>query len=171
MDQQEELDLLRNVKALTDHMTMVDAVFKAARLGRNMVLAFECGASGLFYPANYVSDWGRIYGDGQGPHVSSESLQTNYYIDPPEVTSRTKRISDIMHPLAVSFAQVDAHLVEVSAFADNMAILAMEDDDMAKRAPILYAKQLANPLSRVKKFSNMSVTEAAFEFKTKGGFR
>lgn len=170
MDQATEQALLDNVKAITDHMTMVDKVFAASRLGVEMVLVFECGESGLFYPADYVKKWGKPYGDGLGPDVCSESLQSSYDIAPPEPDRNTRSIEQIMHPLRASRAQMDAHLVEASAAAANMAILDHEDEGMQKRGPLLRAKQMINPLSKISKYQGLSLTEVAWQIKKTGGF-
>lgn len=171
MSPEQEEALLANVKAITDHMTMVDKVFSAARLGVEMLLVFECGESGLFYPSDYAKNWGRPWGDGLGPDVCSESLQTNYYIAPPEPDRNTQSITQIMHPLQSSKAQMDAHLVEAGAAALNMAIYDHEDFGLHKRAEIIYTKQLRNPLSKIAQFKNMSVSQVLWAVKKEGAYR
>jgi len=168
MNEQQEAALLADVKSLTDHMNLVDKVFAKARLGINMILVFQCGESGLYYPSDYVRNWGRPWGDGLGPDVCSESLQSQYDIDPPEVTREVRDLNQIMHPLKSSRAQMDAHLVEVSAAMDNMAIPEHEDYNMLRRAPILREKQLKNPSGRLARLNGLSVVEAVFQ---QQGFR
>lgn len=171
MTEEQEIALLRNVKAITDHMAYVDEVFKAARIGLDMVLVFQCNASGLYFPADYVSNWGMPWGDGLGPDVCSETLQSNYHVAPPEITRDVANLEQIMHPLYVCRAQVDAHLVVRSEADANMAIPDHEDYKMRVRAPILRAKQLLNPAGRLARIKDMSVMEANFFIKKQGGWR
>lgn len=171
MSPEQEQALLDNVKSITDRLNMVDQVFAAARLGVDMVLVFECGDSGLFFPADYVRNWGRDWGDGLGPVVCSETLQTDYYTAPPEPDRNTRSLDQIMHPLYHSRAPIDAHLVERGMAEANMAIPMKDDENIVKRAPILYQKQLKNPLSKISRFQGMSLTQATWAIKKEGGFR
>lgn len=149
MSPAEEQALIENVKSLTDHMKMVDEVFKAARMGRVMTLAFSCGHSGLLYPGNYVKDWGKKFGIGLGPHPVSEVLDSEYDVDPPTITNATRNLSQIMHPMRVCCAQVDYDLVDVEALRENAAILDSEDPYMEERSKILRMNQLNNPRGRL----------------------
>lgn len=149
MTEEQEQELLANVKSVTDRMTIVDSILKANRMGVDMVMAFQCGESGLYYPANYVKDWGKSYGIGLGPHPVSESLQSEYDVAPPAITSETQNLVQIMHPLRSSGAQMDLCTVGAEWFAAHQAVPVQGDEKMAKRAPILYAKQVANPRGRL----------------------
>jgi len=171
MTEEQEIALLANVKYLTDHMKMVDQVFAAARMGVDMVLVFECSESGLFYPADYGRNWGRPWGDGLGPDVCSESLQSSYDIAPPEPDRNTRSLEQIMHPLRSSKAQMDAHLVEASLAAAGKAVYAHEDETMTLRGPMLRAKQLENPASKISRLQGKSLTEATWMIKKEGGYR
>lgn len=171
MNKETEEALLANVKAITDRLDMVDKIFAAARMGVEMELVFMCGESGLYYPADYVKNWGRVWGDGLGPDVCSESLQSQYDIDPPEVTRGIRDLNQIMHPLRSSRAQMDAHLVDVRALEGHMAVPAHVDWDMSLRAPILRAKQLKNPAGRLARLNGKSVVEAMYAQNNQGGWR
>jgi len=171
MTPEQEIALLANVKSITDHMTMVDEVFKQARLGRNMELVFVCSMSGLFYPADYAKEWGRGYGDGLGPDVCSESLQSDYHIAPPEPDRYTKSLEQIMHPLRSSRAQMDALLVDVESIGGNRAVLEVDDPNMDLRAPILRAKQMKNPQSKIARLDGMALSEAKWFIQKEGGWR
>lgn len=149
MTPQEEETLLANVKSITDRLTIVDEILKANRMGRNMVMAFQCGESGLLYPADYVRNWGKLYGIGLGPHPVSESLQSEYDVAPPAITPETRELTQIMHPMRSSCVQMDLDLVDADSFSERAAVLAIEDGHYKKRAPILYAKQCANPRGRL----------------------
>lgn len=150
MKQEEIQTLLDNVKSLTDRMTMVDEVFKQLRVGRKMVLAFQCGHSGLYLPGDYVKNWGRGYGIGLGPNPVSEVLDTDYFTAPPTITVETESFDAVMHPVGPSFAQVDYMLVDEDAFNANTAVLDKEDPKMRRRATIVRGKQLRNPRSKLR---------------------
>ena len=150
MNKEAEEALLANVKSLTDRMDMVDQVFKQLRVGRNMVLVFQCGHSGLYLPGDYVKNWGRGYGIGLGPHPVSEVLDTDYHTDPPAITPEIQSIEQIMHPVGNSMAQVDYMLVDEAVARENMAVLAAEDPHMKRRAAIVRGKQLVNAKSRLR---------------------
>ena len=110
-EEQAKYDLLEaNVKAITDRLDIVDKIFAKAKMGIEMQLVFACGASGLYFPADYVRLWGKPYGDGLGPDVCSETLQSNYDVAPPEPDRNTRSMDQIMHPLFVSRAQVDVEV-------------------------------------------------------------
>lgn len=149
MTEEQEAALLANVKSITDRLDIVDEILRANRMGRNMVMAFQCGESGLLYPADYVREWGKKYGIGLGPSPVSESLQSEYDVAPPAVTTETRDLVQIMHPLRVSTAQMDLDLVDADTFGSRAAVVALEDPHMRKRAPILYGKQCANPRNRL----------------------
>ena len=169
MTPEQETKLLADVKSVTDRMTMVDKVFKAARLGVNLRPVFQCGASGLYYPGDYVRNWGKPYGIGLGPHPVSESLQSEYDVDPPAITPQIRSLDQIMHPLRASCAQMDLLLIDIDDKADGFAVVAVEDLDCVRRAAIIIIKQRANPLSRLSK-GDVSVAEAAWKKQRLGGY-
>lgn len=144
------LDALEeNVRSVSDSNRIIDEILKANRMGRNMVMAFQCGESGLYYPPDYIKEWGKLYGIGLGPHPVSESLQSEYEVAPPAITPETQSLLQIMHPVRSSCAQMDLDLVDASVFADKAAVLVHEDPLMRRRVPILYSKQVANPRGRL----------------------
>lgn len=145
------LDALKaNLDAVTDSNAEIDKVIKGAKIGAPVVVAFKCNHSGLYYKSDFVKQWGRIYGHGLGPDPVSEVLDSDYYTDPPKVTESTMDINSIMHPLNVTKVQVDLMTVPVDEFNANQAIVAMEDPRMFKRAAILRANQLKNPLGKLR---------------------
>ena len=150
MTEEAERALVEAVKAITDRLNIVDEVFRQARLGVDMRLVFMCGASGLYYPQDYAKEWGRLYGIGLGPDVCSESLQSLYEVAPPAITPEIRRIEQIMHPVAVCKAQMDAVLVDARALEGRTAVLDSEDRQMEARATIVRNKQLANPRGRLR---------------------
>lgn len=168
MDEVTEAKLLADVKSVSDSLKKVDAILKANRLGVNVKMVFVCGDSGLLYPSDYLRNWGKPYGIGLGPHPVSESLQSEYEVDPPMITSATKSLDQIMHPLRSSCAQMDCLLVDVDNPQYAFAVIAAMDPDYELRAPILRAKQLANPRSRLARGG--SVVSAAWSKQKTGGF-
>jgi len=154
VNKETEEALLANVKSLTDRMDLVDEVFKQLRVGRTMVLAFQCGHSGLYLPGDFVKNWGRGYGIGLGPNPVSEVLDTDYFTDPPAITGEIRSLEQIMHPVGNCLSQVDYMLVEEAVYEQNKAVLAVEDPYMTKRAAIIRAKQVDNPKSKLR---NMAV--------------
>lgn len=145
----QEQELIANVKAVTDRMAVVDRIIKDNRLGVETVMVFRCGESGLLYPGDYIRQWGRLYGIGLGPHPVSESLQSEYEVDPPRITPSIESIEQIMHPLRVSGVQMDLDLVSKEEALLAVPVIAIEDRNMKLRARILYAKQLNNPRGRL----------------------
>lgn len=117
---------------------------------KGFVPAFQCGHSGLYLPGDYVKEWGRSYGIGQGPHPSSEVLDSDYYSAPPPITPDIQSIEQIMHPLITTFAQVDFCMVHPSELEGRLAVLVKDDPKMKTRARIVRAKQLANPRGRLR---------------------
>jgi len=140
-----------NLKAVTDHLTSLDNILAKARLGVDMELVFQCGESGLFYPADYIKNWGKLYGIGLGPHPVSESLQSEYEVAPPDIRG-LKSIEQIMHPMRVSCVQVDMMEVTRDSIAENSAILDYEDPEYMRRSVILRNKQIDNPLGKIKMY-------------------
>lgn len=151
MEKFEEEKLLLDVKSLTDHMTMVDKVFKAKGMGLNLVVAFRCNHSGLYYAGDYLREWGRKYGVGLGGTPVSECLDTDYYGNLPEYGAAHGVVNpdQITYPVRISFASLDHELVEESFLANNILIPASEDPRMIKRMEIIIPKQLVNPRSNL----------------------
>ena len=141
------------LKATTDQTGgLMDIV-----LQKNFVPAFVCNHSGLLLPGDYVKEWGRKYGIGMGPDVSSEVLDTDYYTAPPDITPQIKSIEQIMHPVGPCFSQVDRVMVAPTQFSLDKAIIERDDTDMHVRAKIVRARQMVNPLGRLR------VMQAAWE--------
>lgn len=135
-----------NLRSVTDQVgRLMDAVAKTG-----FVPAFVCGHSGLYFPGDYLREYGRLYGVGLGPDPVSEVLDTDYETAPPDITPDVRRIEQIMHPLRASRAQLDFLLVAPDEYAARRAVLDVEDEGMEERARIVRAKQLANPRGRLR---------------------
>lgn len=133
-----------NLKTVTDRLDHLDNLVAGKE-----ELVFRCSHSGLFFPSDYISQWGRKYGIGLGKEVVSECLDTLYH-NKPILPEEARTEDQIMYPFGVSRAQMDAFFVSPQAAADNKPVLDIEDPVYIKRAPILIAKQLAHPGSILK---------------------
>lgn len=127
-----------------------------------LVAAFRCSRTGLYYPSDYVEEWGRKYGHGLGPVPVSEALINNY--DSPVCDGRST--DQTMHSLSTSKAQIDFVMVEEAEYKSKMAILAIDDDGMSKRAPLMRDKQLQKS-SRLAAMFPKEVEVAAMRLKNR----
>jgi hypothetical protein len=108
-----------------------------------MVKAFRCSHSGLYYPADYVKEWGRKYGIGLGEKPVSECHDTQY-LNPAVRGNDGKE----MHPTGVTGAQVDFCHVDETEYNANRAIIDLDDPNFLQRAEILKSKQSINRKSK-----------------------
>jgi len=92
----------------------------------------------MYFPADYVENWGKKYGIGLGSEPISEAL-TNRYDVPIAEAADGKRT---MHPVGVCRAQVDLVDVPEEVAAERMAVLAIDDPNMNRRASIMRDRQL-----------------------------
>jgi len=128
-----------NLKSITDRLDHLDKLVAGEE-----ELVFRCSHSGLFYPSDYISNWGKKYGIGLGREIVSECLDTLYQCDP--IRPENARIPDqIMYPVGVSRAQMDAFFVSPEVASAKKPVLALEDPVYQARTPILIEKQLAHP--------------------------
>jgi len=135
-----------SLKATTDQTGgLMDIVTQ-----KNFTPAFVCNHSGLLLLGDYVKEWGRKYGIGMGPDVSSEVLDSDYHTDPPAITPQIKSIDQIMHPIGPCFSQVDRVMVSPLQFASSEAVMDRDDTDIKIRARIVRARQLINPLGKLR---------------------
>lgn len=104
-----------------------------------VVPAFRCAGCGIYYPSDYVKEWGRKYGIGLGPEPISESLDTDYLGSIAGTDQETA-----MHPVGVRRCQVDFVMVEETEYESKKAIIALEDKTMNKRVAIMRNKQIEN---------------------------
>jgi hypothetical protein len=151
MNKEEEIKLLADVKSITDKMVMVDEVFKAKGMGRNLVVAFRCNHSGLYFSGDYLREWGRKYGIGLGGVPVSECLDTDYYGNIPEfgAVNGVNNADQIAYPVRTTFASLDHELVDESFLLENALIPAFEDPRMEKRMKIIIPKQIVNVRSNL----------------------
>lgn len=134
-----------SLRAVTDQVgRLMDQI-----TGKGLVPAFRCGHSRMFFPGDYVKEWGRKYGWGLGGSPVSECLDSDYEAAPPPITPETRSLELIMHPVEVTKAQVDLVLVTPEEFEAGRLVLAAEDPYMTRRAQLLRERQLQNPRSRL----------------------
>ena len=107
-------------------------------IAKKMVRAFRCSRTGLYFPADYVEEWGRKYGNGLGPIPVSEALVNAY--DQPIAIHPTKP-GEAMHPLCACKAQVDLVEITEEEYNSNKAIISTDDPDVYDRATLMRAKQ------------------------------
>lgn len=150
LTEEQEQTLLANIASVTDRLDAMDEIMRAEGKGVDMIPAFRCGHSGLFYPGDYIREWGRLYGIGLGPQPVSEALDSDYETAPPAITPNIRSENQIMHPLRHCLAQMDWVLLTAEAFQEGAAVLAIADRTMTVRAPILRQKQMDNPRSRLR---------------------
>ena len=132
-----------NLKSVTDRLDHLDPLIE----GREHMY-FRCSHSGLFFPADYAKQWGRKYGIGLGTTVVSECLDSHYETFP-TVHSGLRSDTDVMHPVGVSWAPVQLIYTSAPVKKERMLIVDRDDPRMFRRAPLLRAKQLANPSNRI----------------------
>lgn len=131
-------------------LTKLDNLIRNNKNGRLTVLGFRCNHSGLYFPADYVKNWGRGYGSGLGPSPVSETLDSDYETAPPALTGDIRNIEQIMHPLVVTKAQIDLMDVDEQDFKNSQLVLAVNDPYLEKRARIIRPKQLINPRGTIR---------------------
>lgn len=117
------------------------------------VKAFRCSRTGLFYPSDYVEQWGRKYGRGLGTVPVSEAVVNMYRRKP--VYGRDGLMS---HPIANCRAQVDMVEIEEADYLANLAILHIDDPDYQKRGELMHHKGMVKEQSMVSQIHPDKVT-------------
>lgn len=136
-------ELEQALLALTDRLDHLDPLVQGMEH-----LYFRCSHSGLFFPADYLSQWGRKYGVGLGPQPVSECLNSRYDIFPTAHSNMRSEL-DVMHPLDVSMAPVVPVFSTDVMPPGRMLVLAMDDPWNYVRSKFLRAKQLLNPANQI----------------------
>lgn len=132
-------ELEANLKTVTDRTGgIIDQMS-----GKGLVPAFRCGHSRLLYEADYLKEWGKLYGVGLGPDPVSEALDSDYDTPPPVMGNTVRRITQIMHGLCSTRAQMDFVMVTPGEWEARTTVLASEDPDYDRRCRIILPKQLA----------------------------
>lgn len=118
------------------------------------VRAYRCARTGVFFPGDYVEQWGRKYGIGLGPTPISEAL-VNMYSDP---VVKSAKLNETMHPLGNALGQVDLVEVDEAEYLANKAVLAVEDPDYQIRGQIMRGRQLVHSETMAQLFPEESVS-------------
>lgn len=102
-----------------------------------MVKCYRCSHSGLYFPEDYVKEWGKKYGIGLGNVPVSEVLDTDYH----SKIDTTVRGEKMMHSVGVTRAQLDFCIIPEEEYEANKAIIAVNDPDYSQRIDIIRSKQ------------------------------
>jgi hypothetical protein len=139
----EELEAI--IKTITDGSGLTDDLMSGKK-----VLLFMCTHSGLYFPSDYLKEWGRKYGHGLGASPVSECLETLW--EHPVANPKNLRSADqIMYPVGHHYGQVDAVIMPAAeAKTATSAIFMIEDPYMELRSRIIREKQMKNPNGRLK---------------------
>lgn len=130
------------LKTVTDRVDKLDPLIQGKEH-----LYFRCLHSHKLFPFDYVAEWGRKYGIGIGGDVRSECFDTEYNIMPS--LEKIKKVEQIMHPMKVSGAPIDAVFLSRPAPKSMLLIPAHLDPDAEERGLLVRAKQLQNPNNRI----------------------
>jgi hypothetical protein len=112
--------------------------------------AYQCASTGLYFPADYIEQWGRKYGIGLGPTPCSEAWESCYETAPAKGGRDIQSSEQLGHGIRVCGAPVFPVDVSEQAYADGKAILQSEDPTGKARWAIVRAIQDTNPRSRRK---------------------
>jgi hypothetical protein len=102
------------------------------------MFAFRCARTGLYFPADYVEQWGRKYGKGLGIRPVSEAL-INDYLTP---VAHCRDQNRVMHPVGQCYSQVDLVQIPDEEFQINQAIPMEGDSLMERRAVVMRERQI-----------------------------
>lgn len=112
--------------------------------------AYMCTSTGLYYPEDYIEQWGRKYGIGLGPHPVSEAWESDYEIPACSPDRNTRRLEDCGHGVRACCAPVVLVDVSQADYYANKAICHRDDPNGEARWDIVRAIQDTNPRSRRK---------------------
>jgi len=141
-----------NLKNVTDRIDMLDPLIQGKQH-----MYFVCLHSGLFYPADYIKQWGKKYGIGHGGEPRSECLDTEYNTRP--ALDNIRSIADIMHPCKISGAPLDVIYASQPAAPGQMLVTQWQDRNGTIRGKLMRAKQLSNPLNQIAALTSIAVKE------------
>jgi len=148
-------DEIKNIKDVADS----DKLAGDLETGKKVTL-FRCAGTGLFFPSDYLENWGIKYGFSLGRDPVSECLETMWSVGV-VMPKDFKSEEQLMYPVRQGNHQVDA-FVMTKAAADNikrtgqMAILGIDDPFMIKRAKIIRNKQLKNKNRLLQTYLNVN---------------
>lgn len=118
---------------------------------KSLTPVFRCSHSGLYFPVDYLKEWGRKYGIGLGSDPVSEILDTDY-LTPLDLRAEVP-IESIMHPVQHCCAQVDLYMADAAELEEYFVptVYALNDQKMRVRAEIILERQWHNPRSQLRR--------------------
>lgn len=102
------------------------------------MLVFRCARTGLYYPTDFVENWGKTYGIGLGIRPVSESLINDYQ----QPICKSRDNSRTMHPVGYSYSQVDLVEVADEEIELSSAVVELSDPMMMRRSTIMRERQI-----------------------------
>lgn len=113
------------------------------------MLAYMCSSTGLYFPADYVEEWGRKYGHGLGPMPVSECWESMYEGPVALPTRDTRSLHDCGHAIRTCCAPVFPVQITAEEYEKNKAICQHEDPRGDARWKIVRAIQVKNKKGRL----------------------
>jgi len=110
--------------------------------------AYQCSSTELYYPADYIEQWGRKYGVGLGPVPVSEAWESMYEMPVSPAPRDIQSADQIGHGIRVCGAPVFPVEITEDQYAKGKAVLQEEDPNGRKRWAVVRAIQDKNPRSR-----------------------
>jgi len=132
-------EILKELKDITEANGLAESLS-----GNKLVMVFQCNGTGLYFPSDYIEEWGRKYGHGLGKTVVSECLETAWGQDL-AVPKNLRRPEQIMYPLKQGNHGITAVMVTPEeAKGLDYAILMIDDPFGDDRTKIIRDKQMKN---------------------------
>jgi hypothetical protein len=122
-----------------------------------LIWAYRCSRTRLYFPEDYIENWGTKYGIGLGPVPVSEAV-VNDYSGKFVINDRDAALS--MHAVGCCRAQVDLVQIEEEEFFLNQAITDQEDPGFIKRGEIMRDKQKQKSSAAMRYYGDIEVAEA-----------
>jgi len=140
-----DADVEKSLKSVTDSLKHLDALIKGEK--RQL---FRCVGTGLYFPPNYIEEWGRLFGIGYGPKPVSECLETNWHQKVPEFDD-IKYVEQVMCPVGIAYHPIDNVIIDKNeSDKGTMAVLVINDQAMVRRAGIIRNKQMNHKNGRLR---------------------
>ncbi len=136
-------EIEKNLKSITDRLDMLDPLVQGKKH-----LYFRCSHSGLYFPADYIREWGRKYGKGLDIHPVSECWDSMYHIYP-TVSRNQGSLAETMHPVRSSFAPINDFFASREMPKEFMLLTDVDDPNKKRRVPLIIAKQRKNKANKL----------------------
>lgn len=136
-------EIEKNLKSITDRLDMLDPLVQGKKH-----LYFRCSHSGLYFPADYIREWGRKYGKGLDKWPVSECWDSMYNIFP-TISKHMNSLADTMHPIRSSCAPINDFFASREIPKELMLFTDIDDADKRKRVKVIIANQRKNPRNKL----------------------